>query len=222
MAPSSCRSLAPAIPRNLASNCAYLASSCAKFWSSVWSIAIEQAKRENRSRLTRTRHMRHPGTSLPRLRCRARPVNKKAKLCQTAKSLPTSRSPNRLHGQKSGPSVNLAARLQDGPRHLGTASSRGRKPSPSRGAEHRPSARGDRNAGARRPRCDRRKDVSQAIGKRAGTAHCRSESTIQGTDRRLLGALCWRLLLDLVLDGIINPIQRNSARSARPAGLRVQ
>jgi hypothetical protein len=26
--------------------------------------------------------MRHPGTSLPRLRCRARPVNKKADWCQ--------------------------------------------------------------------------------------------------------------------------------------------
>ena len=30
-----------------------------------------------------------------------------------------------------------------------------------------------------------------------------------------LAALCWRMLLDLVLDGTINPIRRNSARSAR-------
>src|SRR5262245_46662331 len=39
---------------------------------------MEQAISENSSRLTRTRHMRHPGTSLLRLRCRARPVNEKA------------------------------------------------------------------------------------------------------------------------------------------------
>ena len=47
--------------------------------------------------------MRHPGTSLPRLRCRARPVNKKAKLCQTAKSLPTSGRPVDSTDRKNGP-----------------------------------------------------------------------------------------------------------------------